>query len=185
MRGRYFFLTVMLFSPHKSIQGPKVPSFFPAKKNPASTGDDECRIIPVARESCMYFFIVSHSGWERDTGLEVDGTVIWVVRQQGQSIVFKLGQDHDKPLGQRIFSGGSSNTSGSEETGVRAESKQQQTSSKPLRTLGSRGESRGSILIPLCRATLWSMKLLSTPKPLSTERGNDWVRHKRVAWSCD
>lgn len=55
------FLMVILFRPEKSIQGP----FLATKKNPVSTGEEDSRIIPAARESFMYVSIDSLSGWDK------------------------------------------------------------------------------------------------------------------------
>lgn len=49
----------------ESLHGLKVPSFFPTKKNPAPTGEDEGQMKPAAKESCIYFSMVCRSEWER------------------------------------------------------------------------------------------------------------------------
>ena len=41
------------------MQGLRVLSFFPTKKNPAPAGDDDRQMIPAARDSARYFSIAS------------------------------------------------------------------------------------------------------------------------------
>lgn len=58
----YLFFTVMSFRLRKSMHGRSDPSFFPTKKKPAATGDDEGLMIPVAREPLLYLSIAERSG---------------------------------------------------------------------------------------------------------------------------
>lgn len=85
MRGSGFlFFIVMPFKPVKLMHGRRVLSFS-TKKNLTSTGDEEGRMRPVAKESLMYFSTVCFYRFERLYSLLVErrsteqvyGTVVW------------------------------------------------------------------------------------------------------------
>ena len=57
------------------MQGLRLPSFFPTKKNPAPAGDDEGRMSPAAKLSPMYLSIARRSGAEREKRRPLGGLV--------------------------------------------------------------------------------------------------------------
>lgn len=79
-----FFLTVMLFKPQSLCRAESLVLLC-HKEDPAPTGDDERQIKPAARDSWMYFFMLSQSGHERLHSLltgKGESYVSWETRRE-------------------------------------------------------------------------------------------------------